>query len=55
MRVGNGEIFENALDGTILAEGPMQRIEDDVGLEFGKHRGDIAVDIDAGDAIAFAL
>ncbi len=38
MRIGNAEIFEDALDRAILAERTVQRVEGDVGLEFGKHR-----------------
>ena len=55
MGVGNAQIFEDALDGAVLAERPMQRVEDDVRLELGKHGADIARDIDAGDLVAFLL
>ena len=55
MGVGDAEIFEDALDGAVLAERAMQRIERDVGLQRGKHRADIATDVDAGDLIAFLL
>ena len=55
MRVGNGEIFEDALDGAVLAEGAVQRIEGDIRLELGKHGADVAADVHARDAIAFRL
>ena len=47
MRVGNVEIFQDALDRAVLAERPVQRIEGDVRLQLGKHRADIAPDVDA--------
>jgi hypothetical protein len=40
MGVGNFQIFENALDGAVLAEGPMQRIEGDVRAKAGQGLGD---------------
>ena len=55
MRVGNGEIFEDALDRAVLAERAVQRVEGDIGLELGKHGADVAADVDARDAIAFRL
>src|SRR5690606_6078292 len=55
MSVGNGEIFEDALDGAVLAERAVQRVEGDIGLELEKHGADIAADIHARDAIAFRL
>ncbi|CCV14803.1 hypothetical protein MESS4_710033 [Mesorhizobium sp. STM 4661] len=55
MGIGNSQIFEDALDGAVLAERAMQRIEGDVGLELDQHRSDIARDIDASDPVAFIL
>ena len=54
MRVGNVQIFEDALDGAVLAERTVQRVEGDIGLEFSKTPADIASNVDAGDGIAFA-
>ncbi len=49
------EIFEHALDGAVLAEGAMQRIEGDIGLQFGKHTCNIVTDIDTRDLVALGL
>ncbi len=55
MGIGNAEIFKDALDGAILAEWTMQRVEGDIGPELGEHRPDVAPDIDARDLVAFLL
>src|SRR5882757_5661103 len=55
MGVGNGQIFEDTLDGAVLAERTMQRIEDSIRLERGEHSTNIAPDIDAGNLVAFIL
>ncbi len=55
VRVGNAQIFEDALNGAVLAEGTMQRIEGNVRPEFGKHTADVARNIDASDLVAFIL
>ena len=36
MGVGNGQIFEDALDGAVLAERAVQRIEGNVRLQLRK-------------------
>ena len=38
MRIGNFEIFEDALDRAVLAEGPMQRVEGHVGTQIRQAR-----------------
>ncbi|GAA4116790.1 hypothetical protein GCM10023067_19880 [Aminobacter aganoensis] len=55
MGIGNAEIFEDALDRAVFAKGTMKRIERDVRLELGKHRADIATDINPGDPIPHLL
>ena len=42
MRVGDAEDLEHALDRAVLAERPVQRVEDDVGLQLREHLGDVA-------------
>ena len=55
MRVGDAEIFENALDRAVLAERSVQGVEGDVRLELGKHGADVAADVDARDPVALGL
>ena len=55
MRIGNAEDFEQALQRAVLAGAAVQHVERDVGLERAKFGGDLAVDIDAADAVAGAL
>jgi hypothetical protein len=55
MRIGNFEIFEDALDGAILAERAVKRIEDDIRLQSGKFFRDIARNVDARHFEAFLL
>ena len=55
MGIGNFEIFEDALDRAVLSERAMQSVEGDIGTKLGKHGGDIAIDVDARDAVAFRL
>ena len=55
MRVGNAKKFKHALDRSILADPAMQCVERNIRLQPGEHIGDIAADIDTGDAIADAL
>jgi hypothetical protein len=49
MGIGNPEHFEDALDNSVLAERPMQRIKSDIGLEIGEDLPDASIDIDLGD------
>src|SRR5690606_24224579 len=55
MGVGNLEIFENALNGTVLTERAVKRVESHVRLQLAEYRCNIAVDVDARDAIALLL
>src|SRR6185312_733822 len=55
MGVGNGQIFENTLDGSILAERAMQRVETDIRLERTQNRADIATDVDLAHLVAYGL
>ena len=55
MRVGDVEDLEHALDRAVLAEGSVQRVEGDVGLELRKHLGDVALHVDARHAVAGLL
>ncbi len=55
MGVGDGEILQDALDGAILAERPVQGVEGDIRRERRQHLADVATDVDAGDPIAFLL
>ena len=52
MRVRNLQGFEDALDAAVLAALAVERVEAGVRPKLGKARGDVAVHIDAGDAIA---
>src|SRR5262249_42883007 len=52
MGVRDGEDLEDALDAAVLAEGTVQRIEGDIGHEPGEHLGNVALNVDAGDAVA---
>ncbi len=55
MRVGNFEIFEDALNGAVLSERTMERIEDDIGPELGENAGDGSGHIDAGNPVSLAF
>ena len=55
MGVGDLQIFQDALDGAILAKRSMQRIERHIRLQFGKHRGNITSDIHFRDIVALGL
>ena len=55
MGIGNFEIFEDTLDGSVLTEGTVQRIEGDIRLQRGKHACDVVIDIDARDLVAHGL
>jgi hypothetical protein len=52
MAVGNAENLQHALQRAVLARPTVQHIERDVGLDRAQHVGNVASDIDAGDAIA---
>src|SRR5262245_22743548 len=52
MRVGNGEDFEDALQRAVLPRPAVQHVECHIRVDGRQHRGDVAADIDAGDAIA---
>ena len=49
MGIGQLQHFEDALDGAVLADAAVQRVEDDVGLQPRQHVADVARDVDAGD------
>src|SRR5947209_2776075 len=51
MAVRNGEDFQDALQGAILTRPAVQHVEGDVRLDGGKHRGDVASNIDPGYAV----
>ncbi len=53
-RVGNAENFKKALQRAVLAGPAVQHVERDVGFGGGQRRGDVAGDVDRGDAIAEA-
>ncbi len=55
MRIGNAENFQHALQRAVLAGAAVQKIERGVGLQRAQGRGDLAVDVDAADAITGAL
>jgi hypothetical protein len=55
MRIGNPQHFQNALHDAVLAKTPVQRVEGDVGAEVGERFGDVSVDIDTGDFVAFGF
>ena len=55
MAVGNAEDFEDALQRAVLARTAVQHVERDVGLQHRQHGGDVAADIDLGDAVAVAF
>jgi len=55
MRVGHTENFKQALNTTILAPAPMQRVEDGIGLHLQNPVGEIAARIDFRYAVAAAL
>ncbi len=55
MRVGDAQDFENALDRPVFADPAVQRVERDVGLQPCEDFGDVARDVDAGDAVAGLL
>ena len=52
MRVGDLQVFEDALDGAVLAVRTMQRVERNVGSQVRQHARDIAPHIHARDAVA---
>ena len=47
MRVGNVEIFEDALNAAVLAERAVQRVEGHIGTQLIERRAHLPVDIDA--------
>jgi hypothetical protein len=53
--VRDGENLEDALERAVLARAAVQHVESDVRLECLQQRGDVAADVDAGDAIALPL
>ncbi len=55
MRIGNFEDFEDALDAAVLAIRPVERIEGNVGTKPRQHLGDVALDVDTGDAETLRL
>ncbi len=55
MGIGNPDRLQHALNGAVLARPPVQHHQRHVGLQLIEHGGDIALHIDAGDAIALAL
>ena len=52
MGIGDAKRLQQALDAAVLAVAAMQGVEADIGPELGEARGDVAADIDAGDAVA---
>ena len=55
MRVGKPKDFQHALHGAVLAVGPVERVEDDIGAKLRQHFGDVARHVDARYAIARLL
>lgn len=55
MGIGNGKIFENALNGAVFTEGAMQGVKGDIRAQFIEYGGDIAPHINAGDLVALAF
>ena len=53
MRVGDAQHLENALNGPVLADPPMQRVKGDVGFQLRQLGGDVARDIDFRDLETF--
>ena len=49
------EDLKDPLDRPVLAEGPVQGVEGDVGLQGGKALADVAADIDPRDLVALGL
>ena len=47
--------FQHALQRAVLAGAAVQHVERDVGFQVTQRRGDVAGDVDAGDAIAELL
>ena len=47
--VAKAHEVHQALDGAVLAGGPVERVEDDVWLQLGEARGDVAVHVELGD------
>jgi hypothetical protein len=55
MAVANLQDFKQALDGAILARPPMEQIECNVRAKLGQDHRNIALDVDAGNAVTEAL
>ena len=55
MRIGDGQIFQDTLDGAILTERPVQGIERDIRPEFAQHRTRIAPDIHPRHSVALGF
>jgi len=55
MGIRDLQVFEDALDGAILTEGAVERVEGDVRPQLREHLTDIATDVDLDDAVALAF
>ena len=55
MGVSEAHQVHHALDGAVLARRAVERVEHDVGAQVGERRGDVAVHVDPGDAVAAAF
>ena len=55
MTVGNAENLEHALQRAVLTRTAVQYIEGSIGLERAQRRSDVAIDVNAADAIAGPL
>jgi hypothetical protein len=55
VRVGQLQTFEDALYAPVFAELAVQGVEANVGLEGRQAGGNVAIDVEAGHAIAFTL
>jgi len=47
--IGKAQRLQHALDAAVLAPFAVQGVEDDVGLQFGQHLGQVSAGVDAGD------
>ena len=55
MRVGDAQAFEHALHAAVLAQRPCSALKQASGFTCVKLCGEVAADVDRGDAIAFAF
>ncbi|MNZ61143.1 hypothetical protein D3C78_792320 [compost metagenome] len=55
MCIGNGQIFENTLNGAVFTERTVQRIKGDIRAQLIEYGRDIAPHIDPGNLVALAL